>query len=191
MNISQPDETHSNSSEENLKRLSAGSVLLSQEALHDPNFESTVVLICVHNREGTYGLVLNRISHMPLGEIFDGLNGLPLSREVFIGGPVRQDELQILQLTDTPVEEAYQMAPGYYLGGRWDDFAQMIESNPETVKFFLGYSGWSANQLEGEVAAGAWDVYSVDLDQLFTHTDKLTTGPVSRIAEFLRSISHS
>ncbi|MBD3322779.1 MAG: hypothetical protein GF350_16890, partial [Chitinivibrionales bacterium] len=53
-----------------LKRLKNGCILLSEERLQDPNFESTVVLICMHNDDGAFGFVLNRPSHMPLSEVF-------------------------------------------------------------------------------------------------------------------------
>jgi putative transcriptional regulator len=85
----------------NLKKLATGSILLARDELKDPNFDSTVVLICVHSLEGSYGLVLNRPSHMPLSEIFDGFHDSKLKREIYIGGPVSQDELQILQVTES------------------------------------------------------------------------------------------
>ncbi len=183
------DENEYFDTQDHLKRLKAGSVLLSGEALKDPNFDSSVVLICVHNSEGTYGLVLNRVAHMPLGEIFEGLNSLQLNREIFMGGPVRQEELQILQITNNAAEGAFEILPGYYLGGKWDDFSQIIESDPASVKFFLGYSGWSPGQLESEIKAGAWYVYNVALEKLFAHTEKLSAEPISDLARYLNTIS--
>jgi len=113
--------------EENLRRLSSGAVLLSRDLMLDPNFEATIVLVCAHGPEGAYGLVLNRPSHMPLSEIFDGLSGgLDMKREIYIGGPVAQEELQIIQITDSPAEQAFQLAPQIYAGGKWDDLSEMI-----------------------------------------------------------------
>ena len=175
-------------SEEHLKRLTSGSVLLAREVLHDPNFEATVVLICVHSPEGSYGLVLNRLSHMPLSEIFDGLNATNRSREVLIGGPVQQDELQILQITGSPAEGAYQIAPEIHMGGRWDDVAAMTDSEPVNTRLFLGYSGWGPGQLESEIQLGAWDVFNVDIKQLLLNCHLLAGADTAAITSFLHSI---
>ncbi len=176
-------------SEEHLKRLTSGSVLLAREVLHDPNFEATVVLICVHSPEGSYGLVLNRISHMPLSEIFDGINGLNYSREILIGGPVQQSELQILQITDSPADGAYSISNGIYMGGKWDNITAMTEVELSNTRLFLGYSGWGPSQLESEIQLGAWDVYNVDIKNLLLNCHLLAGADTAAIASFLQSIA--
>ncbi len=175
------------SNEEHLKRLASGSVLLAREVLQDPNFDTTVVLVCVHSPEGTYGLVLNRISHMPLSEIFDG-SGHYRSCEVLIGGPVQQTELQIVQITESPADGAYQIAPGVHMGGRWNDLEAMTNANPSNTRLFLGYSGWGPSQLEKEVRIGAWDVFRVDLKQLLSNCHLLAGASTTAIGTFLTSI---
>lgn len=175
--------------EGNPPQLTSGSVLLAREALLDPNFEATVVLVCVHSPEGTYGLVLNRISHMPLSEIFDGMKDANLSREILIGGPVQQTELQMLQITDTPAEGAYPIAPGIYMGGKWETIDAMISADITTTRLFLGYSGWGPGQLEAEIRIGAWDIHNVDIKQLITNCHFLTGADHSAISSFLESIS--
>ena len=175
-------------SEEHLKRLTSGSVLLAREVLHDPNFEATVVLICVHSPEGSYGLVLNRLAHMPLSEIFDGINGMNRSCEVLIGGPVQQGELQILQITGSPAEGAYQITPEIYMGGRWDDITAMITLDSLNTRLFLGYSGWGPGQLESEIQLGAWDVFKVDIKQLLLSCHLLVGADTAAITSFLQSI---
>jgi putative transcriptional regulator len=160
-------------SRENVKKLSCGVLLVARDILKDPNFDTTVVLVCVHCSEGSYGLVLNRPCHMPLSEIFDGFNGSVMKREIYIGGPVNQNELQILQLTDTPVDDAFAVGPRVYLGGKWEGIGHMIETDPLTTRLFLGYSGWAADQLENEILAGAWDIYdNVKLEKLLSNGSK-------------------
>ena len=106
-------------------RLGNGTVLLARDALQDPNFRFAVVLICIYSKEGgAYGLVINRRSHMPLSEIFDGFSEMVEPREIFIGGPVQQEEIQILQITDEPVPDSRQIAPRVYLGGKWENIDQ-------------------------------------------------------------------
>jgi putative transcriptional regulator len=179
----------STGSKVHLGRLSSGAVLRAREVLQDPNFESTVVLICVHGDEGSYGLVLNRISHMPISEIFDGISTSNRPREILIGGPVNQHELQVLQITDTPAEGAYPITPDIFMGGKWDDTSAMIESAPTTTRLFLGYSGWGPGQLESEIKLGAWDVFAVDIKQLLRNCHLLAGADTSAITSFLQSIS--
>jgi putative transcriptional regulator len=176
------------SPEENLSRLSSGVILAARDVLQDPNFDATLVLICVHNSDGTYGLVLNRLSHMPLSEIFDGITSLNLKREIFIGGPVQQNELQIVQITDTPVDDALMVVPEVYLGGKWESPFHMIESDPDFTRLFLGYSGWGAGQLEAEIEAGAWDVYSVDIKLLLCNTRYHSFVNNQQLSEYLKTL---
>lgn len=174
--------------ESSIQRLSCGALLLARDELKDPNFDSTIVLICVYSPEGTYGLVLNRFSHMPLSEIFDGFTGLDLRREIFIGGPVKQEEVQIVQVTDTPVEGAFEINPGVFLGGKWESIGHMIETDPLTTRLFLGYSGWGPEQLEAEIKAGAWEVYKPDLIKLLTDTDRSIYSDKSALIQYLLTL---
>ena len=187
MKQSLPEQTSYFSVEENLKRLQSGVVLLAKDVLQDPNFDSTLVLICLHSKDGAYGLVLNRPSHMPLSEMFDGFTGLDLKREIYIGGPVQQEELQIVQVTDAPIDEAFPVAPRVYMGGRWDSIGQMIETDPDTTHLFLGYSGWGPEQLESEVQAGAWDVYKVNIERILLESRNLVASEAKSFAQFLNS----
>ena len=161
---------------------------MAREVLQDPNFDATVVLICVHGKEGSYGLVLNRIAHMPLSEIFDGAAS-DRSREILIGGPVQQNELQIVAVTDHPAEGAHQIDREIYMGGKWDDLDAMTESDPCTTRLFLGYSGWGPGQLESEIKLGAWDIFKVDIKQLLFNCHLLAGADSSAINSFLQSIA--
>jgi putative transcriptional regulator len=172
----------------NLKRLKSGVILAACDVLQDPNFDATIVLVCNHSELGAYGLVLNRPSHMPLSEIFDGLNKLNMRREVYIGGPVQQYDLQIVQLTETPVEEALTIVPGVYLGGQWESPLHMIESDPEYTRLFLGYSGWGPGQLESEIEAGAWDVYTIDIRKLLSNTSGNAFANNQQLSEYLKTL---
>jgi putative transcriptional regulator len=178
---------------EHLGRLGGGAVLLARGVLQDPNFIATMVLICIYSKEGgTYGLVLNRPSHMPLSEMFDGFTDMREPRTVYIGGPVQQEELQIIQITDDPMAGSHKLSPRVFLGGKWEGVEQMLTLEADTTRLFLGYSGWAAGQLEGEVAAGAWDVYDrLDLEKLLANIDRTVGCDVKGIATYLESIRAS
>ena len=65
-----------------------GSLLVSEPFLPDPNFERTVVLLCEHNEDGSFGFVLNKLSTVTLKYISEGVDAL--DNEVFFGGLVQQ-----------------------------------------------------------------------------------------------------
>ena len=74
---------------------------------------------------------------------------------------------------DTPtfplieIEASATLSEDVYLGGHWEDFGQIISQEPKFLRLFLGYSGWGAGQLEGEILAGGWEVYNCDLKSIF------------------------
>jgi putative transcriptional regulator len=188
MEASQPEMVLDTETRERLSRLKSGSILIAREALKDPNFDATIVLICVYNEDGAYGVVMNRPAHMPLSEMFDGFSGLDKRQKVFIGGPVKQDELQILPVTDSPAENAYCVAPRVYLGGQWNDLERVVSSQDSTSLLFLGYSGWAPGQLEFEIIAGAWEVYNVDVQQFLAEPEEHWHGSVAEMEKHLQRL---
>jgi putative transcriptional regulator len=174
---------------EQLSRLGSGSVLLAKDALEDPNFSAAVVLICKYEKEdGAYGLVLNRPSHMPLSEIFDGFVDSSDRREVYIGGPVQQGDLQVIQLTDLPAQDAYEVAPRVHLGGNWKSIDSVLALDPGSIRLFLGYSGWAPGQLEMEIGAGAWAVFHIDIEKLLMNSRKMLVADIKSIFAYLDTL---
>lgn len=180
---------------EHIGRLKPGALLLARD-LNDPNFNSTVVLLCQHGTEGSYGLVLNRPSHMPLSEVFDkppawvGVEGGALAKrlKMYIGGPVQPEELQILQVTETPVAGSFKVAPEVYLGGYWSDLKDILALDPRTLRLFLGYSGWGSDQLAHEVELKAWEVWEIDVKKLLLGPEEAWTGGLNQIKSFLATL---
>jgi putative transcriptional regulator len=173
------------------KKLKPGVLLLARE-MSDPNFSASAVLICQHSSEGSYGLVLNRPSHMPLTEVFDKLpdwaGGHDRRQKIFIGGPVQPEELQVIHVTDEPVPGSHQVAPEVYLGGHWDGFKGIFDENSGTIRMFLGYSGWGSSQLAHEVQLGAWEVLDPDVKKLLLSPDEVWQGGKDSIKAFLSTL---
>lgn len=137
-----------------------GDILIAPLSLNDPNFERSVVLICDHSDKGTYGLILNR--PIPVSE--EVSSALPFRVKcLYQGGPVQIDALQVLHPFGNVIPGGIEVLPGIWLGG---DFAVMSRKfgNGELAagecRFFLGYSGWDAGQLEDEFKMSAWLVVS-------------------------------
>jgi len=149
--------------------LGPGTLLAAREELSDPNFDSTIVVLCQHGSEGSYGFVLNRPAHMPLVELFENppeMPSAPKNRKVYMGGPVQEGELQILQVGLEPAPGSQEVSPGVYLGGAWTTLEEILSVDPKNLRLFLGYSGWGGGQLKREIELGAWEVFQTDLQAL-------------------------
>jgi len=152
-----------------------GKLLLDGGGLGGSFFHRSVVLICEHNIEGAFGLVLNRSAGSKIGEVIvadlpDTLKESPL----FLGGPVQPNALSFLH-ADNFIPDA-SVFPNLDLGHSLDDLMEIGESfSPEKkVKMFAGYAGWSPGQLENEMKRRAWLTFPASLELVFdTPSDQL------------------
>jgi putative transcriptional regulator len=141
----------------------AGSLLLAHPAMKDPNFRRSVILMSAHNGEGAMGVVLNRPLGKRLGELsgdfaLGPLAGVPLYK----GGPVQTEQL-VLAAWQTR-DDGFRL----HFGIEPDKAQQLMAEDDTHVRGFLGYSGWSAGQLENEMRMQTWVVVDVPED-LLTH----------------------
>ena len=135
-----------------------GSILVSEPYLADPNFERTIILLCEHNAEGSFGFVLNKPSQAKITDLIEGMKNFDAT--VYVGGPVQQDTLHYIHRLDT-LEDAVEIGNGIYWGGNFEQLNLLLLSQKLTdadLKFYLGYSGWSEGQLEEELKANSWIV---------------------------------
>ncbi len=152
-----------------------GQLLLDSGQLGGSFFQRTVVLVCQHNPEGAFGLVLNRPLGKAVGELIianlpDGLRAAPL----FLGGPVQPAALSYLH-TDQFLPEAG-VLPNLALGHSLDELMEIGEKFSPAVKvrMFAGYAGWSPGQLEGEMKRKSWLTFPASMDLVFnTPPDQL------------------
>jgi putative transcriptional regulator len=145
-----------------------GQLLLDSGQLSGSFFQRTVVLICQHDAEGAFGLVLNRATGSKVGEMVvadlpDTLKECPL----YLGGPVQPTALSFLH-TDAYLPDA-NVLPNLSLGHSLDTLTEIGESFSGTrkVKLFAGYAGWSPGQLEDEMKREAWLTHPATLNLVF------------------------
>ena len=152
----------------------AGRLLVATPQLEDPNFSETVVYVVHHNREGAMGLVINRLLGTgPLDRMLEGMGIAPngeskIDLRVHYGGPVEPSRAFVLHSPEYHAQDtmvvsdiaALTVAPGIL-----QDMA--AGNGPERSLFVLGYAGWGPDQLENELAAGAWVVVEPDATLLF------------------------
>jgi putative transcriptional regulator len=145
-----------------------GQLLLDGGKLRGSFFHRTVVLICQHDAEGAFGLVLNRSSGGKVRELIEaeapeGLQGQP----VFLGGPVQPSALSYLH-TDTFLLNA-NVIPNVSLGHSLESLVEIAGafSGSQQLRVFAGYAGWSPGQLDDEMRRKAWLTYPASIDLIF------------------------
>jgi putative transcriptional regulator len=135
----------------------SGVLLIADPFLKDPNFLRTVVFLCDHNEEGSFGFVLNRQYENTLDELIPELEGFRLP--VYYGGPVQQDTIHFLHQYPEEIPGGQEVIKGVYWGGEFELLVDLIKANKidETkVRFFIGYSGWATGQLGTEMEEKTW-----------------------------------
>jgi putative transcriptional regulator len=152
-----------------------GRLLLDSGQLGGSFFQRTVVLVCQHNAEGAFGLVLNRALGKTVGEmIVADLPGPLKESPLYLGGPVQPGALSFLH-TDTFIPDA-EVMPNLALGHSLDDLLEVGESFSPTkkVRLFAGYAGWSPGQLEHEMKRKSWLTFPASVELVFeTPPDQL------------------
>jgi putative transcriptional regulator len=151
-----------------------GHLLLDGGKLRGSFFNRTVVLICQHDADGAFGLVLNRPTENKVGEVLmaelaDGLK----EQTLFLGGPVQPEALSFVH-SDTFLPEANVM-PNVNLGNSLESLAELGSSfsTSQQVKIFAGYAGWTSGQLEDEMKRDSWLTHPASVELIF-QTDPAT-----------------
>jgi putative transcriptional regulator len=135
----------------------AGILLIADPFLKDPNFLRTVVFLCEHKEEGSFGFVLNRPFTNTIDELIPELQDHKLP--VFYGGPVQQDTIHFLHQYPEDIPGGQEILKGVYWGGDFDKMVELLRSNsldPARIRFYIGYSGWGSGQLDDELKEKSW-----------------------------------
>ena len=126
--------------------------------LGDVSFNRSVILLAEHGEEGSIGFILNKPLNYTIREL---LPEIEASFVIYNGGPVEQDNLYFIHTIPEIIPNSVEISNGIYWGGDFETTKLLINDGKITkdcIRFFLGYSGWSANQLEMEMQENAWIV---------------------------------
>jgi putative transcriptional regulator len=152
--------------------LGPGKILIAEPFLSDPYFKRSVILLCEHSDEGSFGFVLNNYIEMDLDQLMDNLPNM--ETRISIGGPVKSSNLFYIHSLGSAIENSVPIAEGIYMGGDFDALQQMLKMGklePHQIRFFVGYAGWSANQLHEELEQKSWIVGEADPEMLMNTQD--------------------
>lgn len=134
-----------------------GVILIANPFLKDPNFLRSSVLLCEHNENGTFGLVLNKTLTTTLKELVPEINNTDFP--IYLGGPVQPNTLHFIHSCPDLIDGSQEIGDDLNWGGNFETLKILLAENrlvPEKIKFFVGYSGWSPGQLDAEMEIDSW-----------------------------------
>ena len=151
--------------------------LIAMPGMGDGNFAGTVVYMCEHNDKGALGLVINRPIDINLKHLFEKVD-LTLDREdlastpVYFGGPVQTERGFVLHESLDTEGGHYSSTLKIVEGLEMTTSRDVLEAlsngaGPRRVFITLGYSGWSAGQLEEELGRNGWLTVDAEPDIIF------------------------
>jgi putative transcriptional regulator len=143
-----------------------GQLLLASSRLIDPNFARSVILMVQHDENGALGLILNRPLQTTVKEVCDEALELPCAVEanLFQGGPC-EGPLMVVHRQESSGQ--IQVLDDVFFTTDRAQIESLLLNGEASLKFFVGYAGWSPGQLESEIETGSWVTTAGDADQIF------------------------
>lgn len=150
-------------------QIQKGTFLIATPDIDMGLFFRSVILICEHSSNGSFGLVVNKTLNLDLPEEIINIHNL-INPHVSVraGGPVQTNQMMLLHTADTIPHQTLQICDGVYLGGDLQFLQEAItdEGGP-SINLCFGYAGWGAGQLEREFLDGNWFIHPASLKQIF------------------------
>ncbi len=140
-----------------------GRILIAEPFLSGSYFNRSIIIIASYTENGAVGFILNKKVDYPVEDIF--VDFPDFDAEIHIGGPVGTDSIYFIHTLGDLIPGSVLIKEKLYLGGDFDALKLQIKLGLVTqnqVRFFLGYSGWDAGQLEDEIKEDSWLVTDVD-----------------------------
>ena len=142
-----------------------GRILISEPFLNDTYFKRSIVLITEHSEEGSVGFVLNKQVDLKVQDVIQDFPEIDAG--ISIGGPVNTNTIHYIHTLGNTIPDSVKVSKDIYWGGNFDVLRDMVASKKikkYDVRFFLGYAGWAAKQLEDELSENAWLVAELNTE---------------------------
>ena len=159
-----------------------GHLLVASPRLPDVNFYRTVVLIIHHDDQGAFGIVLNRPTESMVSEVWEDLAETQCDSTAAVnsGGPV-EGPLMAIHTNESYTEN--EIIPGVHFAAHKDHLNQLVREPQTDYRIYSGYSGWAADQLEGELEFGGWMIMPARRDVIFSDPDVMWRNAAQEIGE--------
>jgi len=161
-----------------------GRILISEPLLNDSYFKRSVVLLTEYSEEGAVGFVLNKPIDLPMNEVIDDFP--EFNATIYIGGPVAKDTIHFIHTLPDLIPNSVHVKDNIYWGGDFERIKELISGGliqPSQIRFFLGYSGWSPNQLDEEIDNNAWLISEIDSSKIMAPDQSLWTKTLKELGE--------
>jgi len=136
-----------------------GKLLISEPSiLNDKSFNRSVIYLSEHNEDGCIGFIINKPTNFVLNDLVSEIN---CDFQIYNGGPVEQENLYFIHKLPNLIPNSIEIDKDIYWGGDFDILTNLLNNNtikPTEIRFFLGYSGWSIEQLNEELSESTWAV---------------------------------
>jgi putative transcriptional regulator len=139
-----------------------GHLLIAMPGMTDPFFSKSVTFICTHNQDGAMGDIINRPTDLSYETLFEKIKVELAQSEladnaVLYGGPVQPERGFVLHEHSSEWDSTLSIAENTALTTSKDILESVaMGAGPKKMLLALGYAGWTAGQLEQEIAANSW-----------------------------------
>lgn len=165
-----------------------GQLLIAMPTMTDPRFERTVIFLCAHSAAGAMGLVINKpLTNITFPELIEqlGIQDVPSRDDIRLhfGGPVETGRGLVLHSTDYVREATVKIGEEVALTATVDVLKAIADdAGPDKTILALGYAGWRAGQLEGEIQANGWLHCEADSELIFAaELDKKWSNAINKL----------
>ncbi|MFV0269800.1 MAG: YqgE/AlgH family protein [Draconibacterium sp.] len=149
-----------------------GRILIAEPFLSGNYFNRSVVLLVTYSEKGAVGFILNKMVEFPINEAFPDFHDF--DTQVYLGGPVATDSIYFIHKLGDRIPGSIHVMGNLYWGGDFETIKREIRLgtiDSSEIRFFLGYSGWDAGQLEEELKDDSWLVTDVDQESVMGEMD--------------------
>ena len=144
-----------------------GKLLRATELIRGSDFEKSVILLLHYDEEGAAGLIVNKPTTTRPSRAAPDLPGLAdYDGFLFLGGPVSLHTMQALVRSPTPPDGGTHIVDEIYIVPISEDIAAAGD-DVTSLRFFVGYAGWSPGQLDSEIERGSWQILPATADEVF------------------------
>lgn len=152
-----------------------GRVLIAEPFLYGDYFSRSVVILVAYSQKGAVGFILNKKIDFSLQKFIPGFPAF--NANVYLGGPVSSDSIFFIHRIGSLLPGSIHVTGNLYWGGDFGILQSLIaekQVTPRDIHFFLGYSGWDAGQLEGEIKENSWLVTDVDEETIMRDANQVS-----------------
>ncbi|UMB60858.1 YqgE/AlgH family protein [Lutibacter sp. A80] len=151
------------------KNPTKGKLLIAEPSiLNDKEFNRSVIYLTEHSQDGCIGFIINRPTEFVLSDLIPEID---CDFTVYSGGPVDQENLYFIHKVPELIPDSIQIDAEFYWGGNFNSLTKLLNEKIiefSDIRFFLGYSGWSIEQLNEEINESTWIITKNKYPNLLT-----------------------